>query len=142
MNLQMRRVAILPLCFLLATGLTLGSFGDVLCIGDDGHIKVESVCQPCCGEADDFYFLTVSDSGQNHHHECVNCLDLSLDRPTWLRKDSRPAFCTIHNTSPSSLSLISCFDNTNSNYSLSSVTDCFPGRGHSAVLISTTVLIC
>lgn len=129
-------------CLLLVAGTTLGSFGEVLCIGDDGHAKVEQMCQPCCGETDDSCFLTAFDGERDHHDDCYSCFDLPLDGPTWLRRNPETAINAFHIVSVPSQSFSPCFDNGCSDYSLYAVRDFLSNRDHSALLISTTVLIC
>ena len=67
-----------PVCLLFVAGLALGSPCSVLCVGDDDHVKVESVCQPCCGDLETACSFTSSVSKHDHHDDCANCTDLSL----------------------------------------------------------------
>lgn len=131
-----------PLCLLFVTGLAFGSHGSVLCISDDGHIIVESVCQPRYGEKTDCCFSATSANVDDHQNDGDDCLDLSLGGSTWLRKNFGSVYSPLHIASMSSLSVSSCFDNNSSKYSRFAVADSFRGQDRLALLISTTVLIC
>jgi len=76
--MQIRKYMSWPVCLLFVAGLALGSPGSVLCVGDDDHVKIESVCQPCCGDSETACNLTLSGSKHDHHDDCADCTDLSL----------------------------------------------------------------
>ena len=142
MNLRIQKIIAWPLRLFFIVGLTIAESGDVLCISDDGHIKIESICQPCCNTTDNVRLLTSSDSRHNHHDDCYNCSDLQLNGPIWYRQNSesisniiliksQPLFAFNHNTN-STRPISSRFADTGS----------FRGHDRSALMISTTVLIC
>lgn len=78
MNRLIKRSLTWPLCLLFVAGLVLGGNGSVLCVGDDGLLKVEPVCQPCSTELGEACDLEVADSGHDHQDYCDNCTDLHL----------------------------------------------------------------
>lgn len=67
-----------PLCLFFVAGLVLGGYGSVLCVGDDGLLKVESVCQPCFNDAGEVCSSEPAGSGHEHQNDCLNCSDLPL----------------------------------------------------------------
>ena len=69
-----------PLCLLFVAGLILGGNGSVLCVGDDGFLKVEPVCQPCVSDSGEICKLSQPDAGHDHQDECASCTDLPLDQ--------------------------------------------------------------
>jgi hypothetical protein len=78
MNKWSKKYLAWPMCLLFIVGLAVGSNGSILCIGDNGHTNIESICQPCCGEAEDSCDLAESNSNHDHHDECDNCTDRPL----------------------------------------------------------------
>ena len=72
-----------PLCLLFVAGIAFGRGGDVLCLGDNGHARVESACQPCCGVVEEACVLADVDISHDHHKDCSNCIDLPLNQDTW-----------------------------------------------------------
>ena len=51
---------------------------DVLCIGEDGHIEIETNCLPCCNEIETSCEINVEEDLHDEHEDCNNCSDLSL----------------------------------------------------------------
>ena len=76
--MQIRKYLSWPVCLLFVAGLTLGNSGSVLCVGDDDHVKVESVCQPYCNDSEAGCILRQPGSNHDHHEDCANCTDLPL----------------------------------------------------------------
>jgi len=81
-NMQIRKHISWPLSLLFIAGLFLGSYGRVLCVGDEGHVKVESVCQPCCSDPEIESSLAHKNAGHDFHNDCGDCTDLPLDQNT------------------------------------------------------------
>lgn len=142
MNSWIKKAIAWSLCLFFLIGVTISGYSDVLCIREDGGVKIESICQPCYIERDACCFLAVSAKVHDHQDDCDDCLDLSLGGPTWLRKNSGTVNSLMLIVSLSSLSVSPCFDNNASKYYRFNVTDSFRGQNHSILLISTTVLIC
>ena len=80
MNRLTKTYLIWPLCLLFVAGLTIGGNGSVVCVGDDGLVKVESVCEPCVDEAGEACRVEQVDVEHDHQDECVNCTDLPVDQ--------------------------------------------------------------
>lgn len=134
MNLQLRKIAILPLCLLLITGLILNSFGDVLCIGEDGQVKVESLCQPCCSGDDDICLIN-EDENENHD-DCYDCEDLLIDGLTFRRHNFNSTFyVNILMVQPLNQNIEDNYPQLVSRHSASY-------QNKSPLLISTIVIIC
>ncbi len=73
------------LCLLFVTGITLSSFGYVLCLGDDGHIRTESVHHPCCSDPEKVCLC--EQTGTDHDHAgCTNCTDRPLIQDSLLHR--------------------------------------------------------
>lgn len=142
MNLSVKKAITWTLSLFLIIGITSSGFSDVLCISDDGQIKLESICQPCDGESTDICLMATAANSHDHQDDCDNCSDLSMGGPSRLRKnsesDSSPiqiAFKSFHSFSP-------CSDNNFSNYGRIVAELSFCGQDHLVLLLSTTVIIC
>lgn len=77
------------LCLLFVTGITLSSFGYVLCLGDNGHIGTESVCHNCCSDPEEVCFFKQIPTDHDHH-ECRTCTDRPLIQDTFLHRRVAP----------------------------------------------------
>jgi hypothetical protein len=142
MNSWTKKAVAWALCLFFLFGVTISRYSDVLCISDNGRVKIESICQPGYGEIVDCCFLATSTNAYDNQDDCDDCLDLSVGGPTWLRKTIESVNSPMHIASLSSLSVSPCFDHNSSKYSRFAVADSFRGQNHLALLISTTVLIC
>ena len=142
MNRKISRFTSWQTCFLLLAGLTFGSFGEVLCIGDDGHVEIESACQPCCGKTGESCQVSLSTSSHEHHDSCDNCSDYSLDGPTWHRKQSHASFNAYLVTSLPLLSLTNNSYNSFYDNDLATANHSQPYNIQVVASISTTVIIC
>ena len=68
-------------CFLAGLG---GATGAVLCIGADGHLKLEAADHGCCceaTEADHADPIAVENAVAAHDDHCFDCVDLSIPVP-------------------------------------------------------------
>lgn len=142
MNSWIKKAIARALCLFFLIGVTISGYSDVLCISDDGRVKIESICQPCYIEKDACCYLAASANVHDHQDDCDDCLDLSLGEPTWLRKNTGSDNSPMHIISLSSQSVSPCFYDNFSKYSRFAVTNAFRGHNRSALMISTTVLIC
>ncbi len=141
MKLKFENNLSLPAILFFIALFTFGSIGDVICIGDDGHLKVESSCQPCCSEIVDSILLITSTNLHDYHDNCYNCSDLELDGSVWNRQST---VSLNHYTLLQPVSLLSV-DNVvknNSKYTDKTHTYISPVQNQISVVISTTVLIC
>jgi len=81
-----RLYAIRLLCLLIIAGITFGNLGGVICVGDNGHVKIESTCTPDCNDAEPAPLTGTADDSSEHHDDCVNCSDLPLYSPKWFKR--------------------------------------------------------
>ena len=65
-------------CLFLTAGIALSNFGSVVCRGDDGNVKIESLWHACCSETGTAHFLIQSTLERDHHEDCADCTDLPL----------------------------------------------------------------
>ncbi|MBU8933178.1 MAG: hypothetical protein KOO62_04145 [candidate division Zixibacteria bacterium] len=75
-----------PLCLLLGLSLYLSSFSQVLCIGDQGNIKIESALAQSCCETECPSTVVAIKTESNHHHDCAGCSDIPLDGSQWWQR--------------------------------------------------------
>jgi|GEM_PF-3719231 len=78
-----RKLVAWPLCLLLGFGLYVSSSSQVLCLGDSGHVKIETVhLNTCC----DTECSTPAPEREDSDHNCAGCSDIPLDSPRlWQR---------------------------------------------------------
>ncbi len=86
MKLIVHKIFVWPLSILLIVGFSQIGSGDVLCIGEDGHVEIETECLPSCNEAADICELSEQSQQHDEHDDCNNCSDLSLDEPMWSKR--------------------------------------------------------
>ncbi len=90
MNKTLRTFLPLPLCLAFLAALCFGAPGSVLCIGDCGHMELETIClPPCCGS--DVCEAKADHECDDDHDECSNCSDLDIDGPFWSKRYTRTA---------------------------------------------------
>ena len=90
MKIVIRNYLIWLVCLSFMAGITHGSSGGVLCLGDDGHVMVVSLCQPSCGDSRSKGLTEQSDDAHNHHDGCSNCIDLPLIRELFTQRAPEP----------------------------------------------------
>lgn len=143
MNLRLQKIIALPLCLIFLIGMAIAGNGNILCIGDNGRVKFETLCLPCCDEAEKSYEADEPNELQNEHDECCDCSDVELDYPRWSKRiqtinsDYFDGFVTALDTD-AQLSLISAF-NTNSQIIKFHLAF---GQSPPSYTISTTVFRC
>ena len=76
------------LCVIFLIGLTIVTSGDVLCLGDNGHVAIETQYLACCGEAEDHCQAGIPSNQHKDHNECNNCADINLDGLFWSKISS------------------------------------------------------
>lgn len=86
MKLKMYKTIVWPLCLILFIGFIFVGHNDVLCISEDGHMKFETECLPCCTETDDICKLDEPNNLQEKHIACFHCSDLTMDGTLWLKR--------------------------------------------------------
>ena len=82
MKQQLRNIYSGFFCMLLVSGFFTNSLAGVLCVSDGGHLKVETVCRPCCTEDDATCRTDAVSSPPDRHESCSNCTDLPLVEKT------------------------------------------------------------
>ncbi len=75
-----------PICLLFAFGIVASGSGGVLCVGHDGHVKVEAICLPSSSGAENPCAPAVIDEVLGEYSDCVGCSDVPLDGPQWLKR--------------------------------------------------------
>ena len=86
MKLRIHKIVIWPLCLFLFVGLVFVGNSDFLCVGEDGYIEFDTEYLPFCGGTDDVCKVDVSNDLHDEHHDCTNCLDLTLNGPLLSRR--------------------------------------------------------
>jgi hypothetical protein len=127
----------------LFTPVTILSFsGQVLCIGEDSHLQVESTSDSCCG----FGVTHVDTSnlmGDNHNqHGCGDCNDMDLDRVSHMRILSRSADQLEAGVLTSLAWSITTTPSTNCMAIQIRLNEYSPAFTQPLLLVSTTILIC
>jgi hypothetical protein len=148
MNLYIKKITSWFIGCIFLVGLTFVWNGNVLCIGEDGHIEIETNCIPCCSDTDKACKeeLCITDESENHHEEhndCNNCFDLELDGTTWLKRFQITNFN--YNFKLTSLSIIdsaSYYVKTYLDYSNIYKNKSLFGQNPPNVSITTTVVRC
>ena len=51
----------------------------VICVGDDGHYEIETICLPSCDNNEIACETDVSNNRHAEHNECSNCSDFEID---------------------------------------------------------------
>lgn len=98
MNLGFQKIIAYPICLIFLIGMVFTGDSNILCISDTGHIKFETFCLPCCGEAN------LPDEQQYEPEESSNCSDIELDCPLWSKRiqnidpDHSTNFISLFNT--------------------------------------------
>ena len=98
MKKLVHRIFVWPLSILLLIGFFQIGSGDVLCVGEDGHIEIETECLPCCNEAEAVCGLSEQGDIHDEHDDCNNCSDLPLDSPLWSKRFSRISLIQAYKT--------------------------------------------
>jgi hypothetical protein len=70
-----RTYSIWVLCLYFAIGLAAGAHDSVVCIDANERVKIETVCQPCCGEADGVCRSEEPGDEVEGHANCDGCTD-------------------------------------------------------------------
>jgi len=88
MNLMDNRYLTWLVCLIFSSGIGINSITGVVCVGDDGHVKYESLCQPCCSGSATDCTLDEKQGEPDHHGCCGNCTDLSFFQDPLLKRIS------------------------------------------------------
>jgi len=85
MNALFRKTAAWLMSLFLLVGIVISSSGGVLCVGENGHVKIESMHHHGDVDCDQTICLVSSESELEHHSHQGNCSDLPLDGATWIK---------------------------------------------------------
>ena len=80
-NLGQRRFTVLVLAVFCAAGMHQGGAAQVLCIGEDGHVEVESPGFDCCASVEQSEPRGVPQfdaSDESHTDHCGSCIDFPI----------------------------------------------------------------
>jgi len=126
--------------FIPATILSFS--GQILCIGEDSHMKVESTSDSCCS----FGVTHVETSdllGDNQsQHGCGDCNDMDLDRVSHMRVLSRSADQLEAGVYTSLAWSITTTPSTNCMGNQARLDEYSPALTQPQLSVSTTILIC
>ena len=86
---------------------------DVLCIGEDGHIEIETNCLPCCNNIETSCEINVEEDLHDEHVGCNNCSDLILGSSFWSKR-----YSNLIGNSTSAKPVVLLDVNTDTTYSL------------------------
>ena len=67
----------------------LNTYGSVLCIEEKGHVKIELVCNPCCGTEDSTCSAGSEGMAGGDHVGCENCSDFPFEELSRAQRLSR-----------------------------------------------------
>ena len=86
MNLLLQKILAWPICLIFLIGMIFAGDNNVLCIGDNGHVKFATFCLPCCGEAEEVCNVDIPDDLHNEHSDCSGSSHVELNGPLWSRR--------------------------------------------------------
>ena len=132
-----------PICLIFLLSLILFGNGQVLCVGEDGHIEIETYCLPCCGEAEDTCELDLPEDLHDEHNGCSDCSDFEINSPIWSsRVNHIEAGNFDHSKTLCSMDSNYGGDSTQINISKTDFLIYFSGQGPPSDIGITTVLRC
>ncbi len=108
MRAYIKQFISLILCTLFVVGIALGNPGSVLCVGEDGHVEIESVSNSCCSFHGETFSVDESGSGSVQDDDCVNCTHVSLYQEL-LSHRLRNGFCCHRTVHPESISPLTMY---------------------------------
>ena len=91
MNLWIKKIIVWSLCLSLLIGVTFSGYSDVLCIGSDGQLELETLCLPCT-DTEDTCEYNISDAQHEEHSNCIDCLDIKLTNSLWTKRSQKTDF--------------------------------------------------
>ncbi len=92
MNNKLQKILAWPICLIILVGMTIVGDSNVLCIADDGQILFETICLPCCGEAENSCEAALLGEQHGELADCSPCLDIELDSPLWTNRIEQTDF--------------------------------------------------
>ena len=142
MTALIHNCALRPICMLLIVSISFSGYGGVLCIGGDGHVNLESHCQPWSCDGHEPCSVVGSDDMHDHHDHCVNRSHVPLDGSDWLAASSIAGKKTVQCSTPAGGRTVNTADTKPLNNSICTRW-CENTTGLSiGAVLSTTVLRC
>ncbi len=99
MKLRLKKIIVITFCLLFLNGVIFSGYADIICIGEDGHFELETICLTSCTEtetqSEQNGSLNISDSQHTQHekhNDCSNCSDVEVDNHLWSKRTSRVDF--------------------------------------------------
>ena len=86
MKLQICKIIVWPLSLILFVGFLFVGHNDILCIGEDGRMKFETECLPCCNETEDICNIKTLHDFHDEHEDSSDCSDLTMDGALWSKR--------------------------------------------------------
>ena len=137
------KVIVWPISILLIFGFFQFGYGDEFCICDDGYIKVESICMPCCSVDVEPCVVNNINTCQVENEESSDCSNVAIE---YIFRTNRAKNNVNHKLGKSKLiTQVNIATNYNLfehyNINLSRVTNPL-NINRNILLISTVVFIC
>lgn len=136
------RITAWPLTLSFFIGIVFSGIGGMLCLGDNGYIKIEPMSQPSCSQSAEMCIFEVSYAPHDHHNCRTDCTDFPLEDLNWLRRISKTNSIEISSTTPNPV-LMPCISIAGEDMvSRLSLPDGPIYHPSSPAFLSTTILIC
>ena len=126
--------------FIPATILSFS--GQILCIGEDSHMKVESTGDSCCGFEITHIDTSVLLEDNQGQHGCGDCNDMDLDRVSHMRVLSRSVEQLEAGVYTGLVWSITAIPSTNCMVNQARLDEYTPALTQPQLSVSTTILIC
>jgi len=131
-----------PLFIVVMAATAFSSVGAVLCLGEDGHSRLEVVWHPCCGsgsgEADR---ATIANSEMSSDH-CGDCSDYSLLEASRRRYNSGLSVNVLSSLTWSYSAPYELIGPDITNVSAELMADVLSPSRYASVILPVTVLLC
>ncbi len=85
MNALFRKTAAWLMSLFLLVGIVISSSGGVLCVGEDGQVKIKSMHHHNTADCDQVACSASSGFELERHSHCGDCSDRPLDGATWIK---------------------------------------------------------
>ena len=86
MNLRLLKILAWPICLIFLIGIIFAGNNNILCMGDNGSVLVETFCPPCCDQAEKTCKGNMPDELHNEPCEYSNCSDVEINGPFWSKR--------------------------------------------------------
>jgi hypothetical protein len=89
MKSAVHRIAAWPLSLSFLMGIIFSGTGGMLCLCNDGYVKIETMYQACCREKAETCTFEGSFTHHAHHNCQTDCTDFLLENLGWSRRLSK-----------------------------------------------------